>query len=193
MREAWLVAVISVAVIAISRSEEPGAQIKQSARTTASMRLAVATTVLLLLVTGANYWHMTSQMLLHRVSQAYPLGAVAYIHEHHLHGPLLNEFSWGGFLIYAVPNIPVAMDGRTNVHTQEEILRATSLWKADPGWQNQPELRSANLVIGSHWWPLTGLLRKDPRFKVVYEDPVSVLFEAVHTDEAPAAPKAPNR
>jgi hypothetical protein len=180
MREAWLVAVISVAVIAISRSDEPGAQIRQSTRTTASMRLAVATTVLLLLVTGANYWHMSSQTLLHRVSQAYPLGAVAYIHEHHLQGPLLNEFSWGGFLIYAVPNIPVAMDGRTNVHTQDEILRVTSLWKGDPGWQSQPELRKANLVIGSHWWPLTGLLRNDPRFKVVYEDPVSVLF--VHSE-----------
>jgi hypothetical protein len=179
MREAWLVAVISVAVIAISRSEEAGAQNQQTTRTTASMRVAVATMVLLLLVTGANYWHMTSQMLLHRVSQAYPLGAVAYIHEHNLQGPLLNEFSWGGFLIYAVPNIPVAMDGRTNVHTQDEILRATSLWKGDLGWQNQPELRKANLVIGNHWWPLTALLRKDPRFKLVYEDPVSVLFEAV--------------
>jgi hypothetical protein len=190
MREAWLVAVISVAVIAISRPDEAAAEIKLSTRITASMRLAVATTVLLLLVAGASYWHMTSQVLLRRVSQAYPLGAVAYIHKHDLQGPLLNEFSWGGFLIYAVPNIPVAMDGRTNVHTQDEVLRAMSLWKGEAGWQNQPELRRANLVIGSHWWPLTGLLRKDPYFKVVYEDMVSVLFEAVHSDEAPSGKKS---
>ncbi|MFL6436267.1 MAG: hypothetical protein ACJ71Q_01715 [Terriglobales bacterium] len=187
MRGAWLVAVISVAVIALRRTEEESPERSQSTRTPASMRLAVATTVLVLLVAGAAYWHMSSQNLLRRVSQSYPLGAVAYIHGHNLQGPLLNEFSWGGFLIYSIPNIPVAMDGRTNVHTQEEVLRATSMWKGEPGWQNQPELRKANLVIASHWWPLTALLRKDPRFHVVYEDLVSVLFEAAHDDQTSAS------
>jgi hypothetical protein len=39
-------------------------------------------------------------------------------------------------------------------------------------------------VIASHWWPLTALLRKDPRFQVVYEDLVSVLFEATHDEQS---------
>ena len=106
--------------------------------------------------------------------------AVSYIHRNHLQGPLLNELSWGGFLIYAVPEIPPAMDGRTNVHTQDEILSALPLWNGDAGWQNRPELQRANLIISDHSWRLASLLRGDPRFRVAYEDTTSVLFEAVH-------------
>ena len=107
------------------------------------------------------------------------LGAVAYIHQNHLEGPLLNELSWGGFLIYAVPDIPVAMDGRTNVHTQDEIVHALPLWNGEHGWQERPELQRANLVISNHSWPLALLLRSDPRFRLVYEDKTAVLFQAV--------------
>jgi len=126
------------------------------------------------------------------VAETYPVGAVSYIHRNHLQGPLLNEMSWGGFLIYAVPEIPPSMDGRTNVHTQDEILRALPLWNGEPGWQNRKELQDANLILSNHWWPLTVLLRSDPRFRLAYEDKTSLLFEAVHppkTDER-VGPKA---
>jgi len=52
------------------------------------------------------------------------------------------------------------------------------------GWQNRPEVKRANLIISNHWWPLVVLLRSDPRFRVVYEDRTSVLFEAVHPQKA---------
>jgi hypothetical protein len=107
------------------------------------------------------------------------VGAVSYIHRNRLQGPILNDFSWGGFLIYALPEIPVSVDGRTNVHAQDDVIRAISLYKGEPGWRNRPELLQANLVMCDHTWPLTGLLRRDPRFHVVYEDLVAVLFQAV--------------
>jgi hypothetical protein len=126
---------------------------------------------------------LSSKGLLRQVAETYPVGAVEYIHRNHLHGPLLNELSWGGFLIYSVPEIPASMDGRTNVHSQDEILRAYPLWNGEMGWQNRPELQRANLIISNHWWPLVLLLRSDPRFRVAYEDRTSVLFEAVHADK----------
>jgi hypothetical protein len=178
LREVWLVSILCAVVIAVLGNE----QNEESARKLPlSMRVSVPISVLLVLLGGASVWPLSSQLLLRQVAETYPLGAVAYIHQNHLQGPLLNELSWGGFLIYAVPEIPVSMDGRTNVHTQDEILHSFPLWNGQTGWQNRPELQRANLVISDHSWPLAFLLRSDPRFRVAYEDKTSVLFEAVHS------------
>jgi len=182
LREVWLVTILSVMIIASPRKEEEPSS-ERPARTNLSMRLAVATAVALILLGGAVTWSANSQRMLRQVADSFPLGAVNYIHQNHLQGPLLNELSWGGFLIYALPEIPVAMDGRTNVHSQDEIVRALPLWNGDPGWQNRPELERANLVISSPAWPLAVLLRSDPRFRVAYEDKTAVLFEAVRGDQ----------
>ena len=178
LREVWIVTILSVMIIATPRREED--QPVKPVRTSLSLRLAVATAVALILLTGGVLWSVSSQKMLRQVADAFPLGAVGYIHQNHLQGPLLNELSWGGFLIYAVPDIPVAMDGRTNVHSQDEIVNALPLWNGEHGWQERPELQHANLVISNHSWPLALLLRSDPRFRLVYEDKTAVLFQAVH-------------
>lgn len=195
LREVWLVAILSAVVFAQYMGEEAASageegQASKEQPISPPMRLAVSASVLVLLVTGASIWPLTSQRLLRQVADIYPLGAVNYIHQNHLQGPMLNELSWGGFLIYSVPEIPVFMDGRTNVHTQDEILHAMPLWDGVEGWQNRPELQQANLVITSRAWPIAFLLRGDPRFRVAYEDNTSVLFEAVHSDNAEIRPAA---
>lgn len=192
LREAWLVAVLSAVIIASYDGEEDQDSRKRVAISLGTWS-AVAASVALLLLIGAGIWSLTSQRLLRQVAETYPLGAVRYIHQNHLQGPMLNELSWGGFLIYAVPEIPVAMDGRTNVHAQDEILRALPLWNGEAGWQNRPELQGANLVISNHAWPLAYLLRGDPRFRVVYEDSTAVLFEAVHGDKKDSPAASPTR
>lgn len=192
LREVWLVTILSVAIIATPRDEEDGAGEKASP-TKLSMRLAVAAAVALILLAGAAAWSLSSKALLRQVADNFPLGAVGYIHEHHLQGPLLNELSWGGFLIYALPEIPPAMDGRTNVHSQDEIVHALPLWNGEHGWQDRPELQQANLVVSNHEWPLALLLRSDPRFRVAYEDKTSVLFEriAAESKDSQTQPKKP--
>lgn len=192
LREVWLVTILSVAVIAAPRNEEDPAAEKIT-RTKLSMRLAVAATVALILLAGASVWSLSSKGLLRQVADNYPLGAVSYIRDHHLQGPLLNELSWGGFLIYTLPEIPPAMDGRTNVHSQDEIVHALPLWNGEHGWQDRPELKQANLVVSNHEWPLALLLRSDPHFRVAYEDKASVLFERVMADknESPSASQKP--
>ena len=125
------------------------------------------------------------------MKQEYPLAATKYIRQNHLQGPLLNEFTWGGFLIYALPEIPVAMDGRVNVHGQDALIKELSLWNGEAGWQNRPELESANLVIAGRTWTLPLLLQNDPRFKVIYQDPVSVLFQRVDPQPTASSKESP--
>jgi hypothetical protein len=114
------------------------------------------------------------------VGNKLPLGAVAYIHEHHLQGPIFNDFNWGGFLIYALPEMPVVIDGRTNVHGQDEISRSLQTWNVfGDDWYDDPLLQQANLVIGDPQYALTYALRVDPHFKEVFRDRTAVLYQRV--------------
>lgn len=179
LREAWLIAIVSAVIVSGYRSEEQPTS-EENPRIPVMLRWAAAAMVLIALLAGASAWDLSSRRLLHQVTETYPVGAVSYIHRNHLQGPLLNEMTWGGFIMYAMPEIPPSMDGRTNVHTQAEILGALPLWNGEAGWQTRPELQNANLILSDHWWPLAVLVRSDPRFRVAYEDKTSVLFEAVH-------------
>jgi hypothetical protein len=113
-------------------------------------------------------------------ARAYPVRAAAFVRDHDPPGPLFNSFDWGGYLIWALPEYPVSIDGRTNLYGSERVTRAMNTWAGGSGWDTDPELVSAKLVIAPRDLPLTGLLRDRPeRWKVAYEDEMAVVFIAV--------------
>jgi hypothetical protein len=52
------------------------------------------------------------------------------------------------------------------------------VWNGQPEWASDTELNAAGVVIAQRNFALTQLLRLDPRFQVVYEDQVAVVFIA---------------
>ena len=46
------------------------------------------------------------------------------------------------------------------------------------GWDSDVELEAARLVLAQSHFPLVSLLRHDPRFELVYEDKLAVVFVA---------------
>ncbi len=172
-RDIWVVATIAVAMIA-SQNQELGPRPKESSR------LWLYGSVGVLIVVFAMLERVpTNKDLLAIIVNRFPVGAVAYVHEKHLTGPIFNDYTWGGFLIYALPELPVSIDGRTNVHGQDEVGMSLATWDLRPGWDQNPQLNKANLVFGPFDKALTNYLRKDPHFKVVFDDGVCVLFQRV--------------
>jgi hypothetical protein len=174
-RDIWVLAIIGVALIA---SETQTRQV-QTNGLSASGRL-IAVTCIALAVISSLVWLMPgNKELLSNIGLVYPVGPVAYIHEHKIKGPIFNDFNWGGFLIYALPDMPVVIDGRTNVHGQDEISHSQATWELQPGWSKNPYLANANVVLANSGAALTQELYRDPRFNAVFSDPVSVLFVRV--------------
>ena len=66
-----------------------------------------------------------------------------------------------------------------------QALLMTPGW-GSPGWDTDPELSAAGVVIAPVKLPLTSLLRLDPRFRLVYEDDVAVVFVAKQLKKASA-------
>ncbi len=114
-----------------------------------------------------------------RVEEKFPAAAAARVAELGCDGPLYNQLNWGGYLIWALPHLPVAIDGRTNLHGDDRMVRSERTWAGMAGWDSDPELQAAGVVIAdAKNAGLTSLLRRDPGYYLLFEDEVAVVFVA---------------
>jgi hypothetical protein len=119
---------------------------------------------------------LTPENLDAKVAEAFPVEAVRFVADHGFTGPLFNDFTWGGYLIWALPEHRVAIDGRTNLHGDERMERFGKTWAGMPGWESDPELAAAGVVIAPADSPLAALLATDRRFERVYKDSRACVF-----------------
>jgi hypothetical protein len=138
--------------------------------------VVVALTVAIYLI--ALRRHISEQQLESVVERKFPVAAVKFVNEKNYSGPLYNHFNWGGYLIWTLPRLPVSMDGRMNVHGDQRIERSFNTWSGLKGWESDPDLMKARLVISGVKDSLTNLMRMDSRFKLVYEDAIAAVFVA---------------
>src|SRR5258708_920801 len=62
-----------------------------------------------------------------------PIGALAFVREHHLHGNVLSNFAHGEYLIWHLPDSKVFIDRRYDtVYPEESSINISSLSMADP-------------------------------------------------------------
>jgi hypothetical protein len=119
---------------------------------------------------------MTPERMEEAVAARFPARAAAAVEQAGCAGPLYNHFDWGGYLIWRLPQLPVSIDGRTNLHGDDRLQRAFDTWNGLRSWHDDPELSAAAMVIADSNCPLASLLRLDPRFRVFHEDDVGVVF-----------------
>ena len=174
VREVWFLAVVAVAAI----PGEPADKTKHPReKLQPKLRFAAAVCVVAAVVFSFVRYEVTNDWLALEVASNFPEGASRYVEVHQLPGPLLNDLSWGGFLIWRLPQLPVSIDGRLDVDGDRRIKEFSDLWTGKPGWATDPELQRANLVITPRVSAICGLLRSDPRFVVAYEDTQAVVFQ----------------
>jgi hypothetical protein len=173
VKETWFLAVISACALADGwdwKNSSP------SLRLTLRYQFAVWVFVLAAVVGGFRYYGVSSDFLEMQVMGGFPETSARYIEAHHLAGPLYNDFNWGGYLLWRLPQLTVAIDGRTNVHGDERVDHFGAMWSGKPVWATDAELLKANIVVAKKDTALASLLRLDPRFKIVYEDVQAVVF-----------------
>src|SRR5262249_1369647 len=93
--------------------------------------LLVALGVLLLVVVVGGYRHISEATLHAAVAKEFPAGAAAFVKAEReqsprdpwYDGPLFNDLDWGGYLIWALPELPVSIDGRMNLHGDARLER----------------------------------------------------------------------
>jgi hypothetical protein len=175
-RDLWFVILADISILASTNRHMPT---RESAFRLGARGLAFIAGGLLF-VAGANacFHDLSRAGLGRRVAEVFPVEAARVIAERGYSGPLFNNFNWGGYLIWSLPNLPVSIDGRTNLHGDERIVRFGRTWAGQPGWQEDSDLSRAGLVLAPADSALASLLLYDARFERVYKDDLAWVFVA---------------
>lgn len=172
-RDAWVIVVAAIAVLASTLPGRAGATRLPSAKT-AWLATAAAAVIML---SGIRIMGMTNAQLQGKLEKFMPVAAVRHIQAKGYAGPLYNDFNWGGYLVWS-QRMPVSIDGRGAFYGDQAIDRSVATWGAAPDWASDPELASAGVVLGPVKSPLIQVLRMDPKFRLVFEDKVAAVFVA---------------
>ncbi|HEY4381524.1 MAG TPA: hypothetical protein VGN01_14335 [Acidobacteriaceae bacterium] len=145
--------------------------------------LPTANAVLLVLSLTAVYFAFPRPTDLEAQVQARsPSRAVEFIQSHHLSGPIVNEYAYGGYLIWAAPDYPVFVDGRADVFEETGVLADFGNWamlQAPPA--DLLNRYHVNLCLLSKNSPMRFVLPLVPGWTLAYSDDLSVVFVRIPT------------
>ena len=181
-RDAWLVLFPGIAVLADALSgehtEEPGRAVHHKWARPELIAVALLPCVLVLAVIIKI--PSDRQKLLAIVNRQFPVAACDYIRSNHLPQPLYNTLDWGGFILWYLPDYPVAMDGRNDLYGEELDVRQISVLLTRTSPDFDPALMRARTVLMEKRYPLNELLLGSPLFAPVFDDGKSIVFLRVH-------------
>jgi len=124
--------------------------------------------------------------LTRQVEEQSPVQAVEFMKTHHLSGRMLNEYVYGGYLIWAAPEYPVFVDGRSDVFEWTGVLGEFGRWatlQSDPNTLlDNYRIDFCLLARRSATARVLPLLRN---WKAVYSDDSSVIFMRTAAKNSP--------
>ena len=173
-RDMWIVILASLYILSTRPREAVTEEQRFGWTTWRAVMVSGGVAVLIGLIVVIR--HISNANMERETAKLFPVEAAQFVADHDYSGPLYNDFNWGGYLIWRLPQYPVALDGRTNLHGDERILRFGRIWAGSPTWRDDPDLDAANLVIAGAEMPLSGLLLLDSRFEFVHRDDVALVF-----------------
>ncbi len=181
-REGWLATLAAVSVIGegVSRKgEEDAIGRRLRWRETALAPLGVA----LVLVSLAFILRVPHErhLLLAKIADSFPVGACDAIRQRQLPQPLLNSYGWGSFLMWYLPEDPVAIDGRRGLYPEEEEINYFKVMNGDIPYQSLPAMKQARTLLLDKQNVMGDALRGLPGFQVAYEDRISIVL--IHEGE----------
>lgn len=123
-------------------------------------------------------WQAPSRAQLNAgIVEEYPVAALSHLTVLPPHSRILNDYDWGGYLIWNAPQIPVFVDSRVDIFEYSGVFAD---YLDIMGLKNSLALLAKHdiqYVVFAREKPLTYLLRNAPGWQVIYEDNIAVLFE----------------
>jgi len=179
-RDVWCVVLLAIAIIAGALA---GWQPATESRTSSpewkwEKPLIVALVAAMFLV--AIIRMPTSDTLMKQASRVFPMKACDLIRANQLPEPLFNTYSWGGFLIWYLPEYPVAIDGRLDLYGDEINDRYFKVTGGTDRLETDPDFARARTILLERNAGMTRALTALPvlreQFRVVYEDDLATVL-----------------
>ena len=141
--------------------------------------------IIALVVIGLVKLLPSKQDLDKMVAKDYPVRAIEYLRQHPQPNEMFNEYGWGGYLIWQLPEHKVFIDGRGDLYEYSGVFKdyidIASLNRNTFQLLRKYDVHSC-LVQSSG--PLATLLSASPEWIRVYNDELSAIFVETHSSHA---------
>lgn len=176
MRDAWFLCIPAAACLADQSIDAVVDAADRGSQDTALELAGVFTFVALAMLLFARDTEFTTRGLDRAMTGTFPVRAVNFLRRNPQPGPLYNTFDWGGFLMWYMPQYPVAIDGRNDLYgdgLDERFFRTQS---GDLSYKTDPALNEAGVILLRKTDGLVYSLSLDPNFQRIYEDELATIF-----------------
>jgi hypothetical protein len=129
----------------------------------------------------AGNW--STQILTNRV----PAAAIEFVRQHpeNVTGEMFNEYGWGGYLLWAMPERKVFIDGRNDFFGKELCEEFNTVDRTKPGWEAVLKKYNVGWTLLQPQHPLNALLALDAGWEPVYADEVAVIYSRREREARP--------
>jgi hypothetical protein len=149
--------------------------------------MAIANTVFIAIVALAvliyAVWVLMPESVEQAQEESLPVTVAAYLTSHDLPREMFNSYNWGGYLMFAAPQYPVFIDGRTDLYGEflQDYLDAAL---ARDNWRDILNQHDINLVVVEEVSGLDLALREEPGWSMEYmEEGKAVIHVKASADE----------
>jgi hypothetical protein len=123
-----------------------------------------------------------------------PVKALEFARTHSLTGPMLNDFVYGGYLMWADPDYPVFVDGRSDIYEWTGVLAEFRDWS---NLQRDPNTLlnkyGVQFCLISNQSPMARVMPLLQGWKAVYSDHNSLIFQRVAPMREESAMQTPHQ
>jgi hypothetical protein len=177
-RAGWLLALASVAIIGEAVSACSGELVPRKVPVWSWQKLGVSVASAMLVADVSFVVNVPRQqsVLLARMAEQFPVRACDYIRQHDPPQPLFNAHRWGSFLIWYLPEYPVAIDERRGLYPEDDENDYAQVMKADIPYQSFASMQQAQTLLMEKGSVMGEALRGVAGFQVAYEDDVAIVL-----------------
>jgi hypothetical protein len=171
-RDTWLVALAAVAVLsqALDATDSDEARNSDSSAAAWVLPAGIAAAFVVLIIAFAVRVPSARDVLLAKVSEKFPVRACDYIHQHDVPKLLFNNYDWGSFLTWYLPEYPVQIDSRTDAYGEELTLGYFNVTTGQVPLAADPALSRSQTILLEADSEMGKALSILPGYKQVYLD-----------------------
>ena len=119
---------------------------------------------------------LSPQMIDKAQQQTAPVRAVEWLKQNRLTGPMYNSYNWGGYLLWALPQEPVFVDGRTDLYDDEFLREYFKVMFIRPGWQEALDKYGVRLALTERDSFLAAILATQSVWRLAYRDDQAAIY-----------------
>jgi hypothetical protein len=116
--------------------------------------------------------------------ERFPVELAEFLNKTPPPGNMFNSYDWGGYLMFAAPNVPVYVDGRTDLYDDVFLRQYLEIVLIRDGWQEALGAQHIGFVAIEGGSVLASMLRTMPDVwqEHLFDDERSALFVRVTPD-----------